>query len=58
MPYTVFVGHSGEDYDLVEAIQDAARPKGIRIYAYEQDLQPGATSPRSSRGESAPRTLS
>lgn len=42
MPYTVFVGHSGDDYDLVEAIQDAARPKGIRVYTYEQDLQPGA----------------
>lgn len=42
MPYTVFVGHDGEDFDIVEAIQDAARPTGVRVYAYEQDRQPGS----------------
>lgn len=45
MAYTVFVSHSGEDFDLVRAIQEAALPLGIAIYTYEQDLQPGDNLP-------------
>lgn len=45
MPYTVFVSHTGQDYDLVKAIQQAADAKNVRIYTYKQDPQPGADLP-------------
>jgi hypothetical protein len=46
MAYTVFVSHSGQDFDLVRAIQDAATPLGVTIYTFEQDLQPGNCLPQ------------
>lgn len=45
MPYTVFVSHTGQDYDLVKAIQQAADAKNIQIYTYKQDPQPGTNLP-------------
>ena len=45
MPYTVFLAHSGADLPIVRAIQDAAKPLGVAVYAFEDDLTPGARLP-------------
>jgi hypothetical protein len=44
--YTVFVSHGSADLEIATAIQDAARPLGVNVYTYEQDLQPGASLPK------------
>lgn len=51
MPYTVFVSHTGQDYDLVKAIQQAADAKNVQIYTYKQDPQPGENLPDKLQGQ-------
>lgn len=45
MAFTVFVSYSAPDRELVQAIRDAAAPLQIKIYSYDQDLQPGSSLP-------------
>lgn len=41
MAYSIFISHSSEDYDFVQAIRDAARPLGVKVWAFEEHAQPG-----------------
>jgi hypothetical protein len=45
MAYTVFVSYAAEDRPYVDAIRAAARPLGIAVYSYDQDLKPGENLP-------------
>lgn len=49
MAYTVFLSHSGSDLSLVRAIQSAAVSTGMQVYAFEDDLMPGADLPEKLR---------
>lgn len=42
MAYNVFLSHSGKDETWLRALEQAAVPLGITLYAYERDSQPGA----------------
>lgn len=46
MAFTVFISYSAPDRDLVNRIKEAAAPIGLRVYSYDQDLQPGENLPQ------------